>query len=626
MMVTRRPIFRPIVLLLLILVTASTVSLASDPNWSMVTSSHFYVLSDDGEIGPRRVALHLEQMRMIFAQLLSRDKISTSEPLDVMALRGDEYAKVAPLQDGGRAATLGGFFIAGDDRNYIVINTSQQDGWRAVAYDYARTLLNFNYPPTQPWFDEGFAQYFASLKMGAKEGELGGDPDGSFVPVLTSSTWVPVAELFADKTATKPCNSDPRQRLFCAESWMVMHYLINNQRLPDVGSYLNSVMIQKLPIGEAIEKAFGMNAAQLQKSVQDYFRVHTQPTAPGSTANSTLAHPIPLPIAEIGFGSTLQQVEKTRAESLVAEMMVRLPGRRDEAVKEINFLMNGEKTENSVQHRALAWMYIQEKDYPRALEELKAASEIKINDAWVLYYSSLMKYREAQASGKEYRGLENMFQEMRAVIDWNPEFAEAYNMLAMARLDGGGINSAIAAIREAVRLAPRNQTYVLHLAEIYMAAKKWDDANALLEQLKAGDDASVAHAAVTDLNNLPYLKKYGVLPQDQTEADKNAVYSQDPDADTGPDEPAEPAKPKLDTRPIKFVKGTLLSVDCSKAPEATLQVLAAGRKMLFRASEYKSMVVVGAEQTSCDWKDIHVAINYKPSGARSGDVVSLELE
>jgi tetratricopeptide (TPR) repeat protein len=589
----------------------------------MVTTSHFYILTDASEAKTRQAAMRLEQMQIIFGHLLSRDKIATSEPLDVMVLRGEEYASAAPAHP-ERPGREGGFFIPGDDRNFIVLNADQPDGWRAVSREYASMLLNYNYPPAQPWFDEGFVQYFSSLKLGDKEGAIGGDPDGSFVATLNSSDWIPISDLFSQKISTG-CDSDMRQKLFCAESWIMMHYLINNGRLSDVGPYFNAVVVHKTPVNTAIEQAFGVNAQQLQKSVQDYFHSHTQAGNVGNPA-ATLQHSIPVPLSDVGLPSTLQDVLESRAQALVAEMMIRSPERRDQAIKDINVLMNGDKTENSVEHRALAWLYIQQKDYPRALEELKDASELKNNDAWVLYYSSLIRYRQAQAKGKSYQGLENMFQEMRAVIEWNDQFAEAYDMLAMARLDGGGLNSAIDAMRSAVQLAPRNQGYLLHLAEIFMAAKKWDAATSLLEKLKAGDDSALSSAASHDLTDLPYLKKYGILPQDAAEAEQHAVYSQDPEADTGPDAPAAPEKPKIDTRPVKFVKGTLLSVDCSKAPQATLKVIVAGKRMELLAEDFKSLVVVGASEPSCDWHDVHVAINYKASKSGPGDLVSLELQ
>jgi tetratricopeptide (TPR) repeat protein len=614
---------RLLLALFAVLLLSDTAMSAPSEHWHMVSTSNFYILTNATEGKTRQAAMRLEQMQIIFGQLLSRNKIVTSEPLDVIVLRGEEYASAAPARTES-AGRDGGFFIPGDDRNFIVLNADQPDGWRAVSRDYALMLLYYNYPPAQPWFDEGFVQYFSSLKMGDKEGAIGGDPDGSFVATLNSSDWIPISDLFSQKVS-HGCNGDMREKLFCAESWIVMHYLINNQRLPDVGPYFNAVIVHKTPVDAAIQKAFGMNAQQLQKSVQDYFHPHTQAGSAG-TPSATLEHPIPVPLSDVGLPSTLQDVLESRAQALVAEMMIRLPERRDRAIKDINVLMNGDKTENSVEHRALAWLYIQQKNYPQALEELKGASELKNNDAWVLYYSSLIRYRQAQAKGKSYQGLENMFQEMRAVIDWNDQFAEAYDMLAMARLDGGGLNSAIDAIRSAVQLAPRNQGYVLHLAEIYMAAKKWDAATSLLDKLKAGDDPALASAASKDLDDLPYLKKYGILPQDAAEAEQHAVYSQDPDSDSGPDAPAAPEKPKIDTRPVKFVKGILLSVDCSKAPQATLKVLVTGKKMELLTEDFKSLVVVGASEPSCEWHDVHVAINYKASKSGPGDLVSLELQ
>ncbi len=614
---------RRLLLALFALIFLSAMAMAAlTAHWHMVTTSHFFILTDATEAKTRQAAMRLEQMQIIFGQLLSRDKIAASEPLDVLVLRGEDYAQAAPVR--GSAGREGGFFIPGDDRNFIVLNADQPDGWRAVSREYASMLLNYNYPPAQPWFDEGFVQYFSSLKIGDKEGAIGGDPDGSFVAVLNSSDWIPLSDLFSQKISSG-CNADMREKLFCAESWIVMHYLINNGRLSDVGPYFNAVVVHKTTVNAAIEQAFGMNAQQLQKSVEDYFHSHTKAGNAGS-ATASLEHPVPVPLFDVGLPSTLQDVLDSRAQALVAEMMIRLPERRDRAIKDINVLMNGDKTENSVEHRALAWLYIQQKDYPRALEELKDASELKNNDAWVLYYSSLIRYRQAQAKGKSYQGLENMFQEMRAVIEWNDQFAEAYDMLAMARLDGGGLNSAIDAMRSAVQLAPRNQGYLLHLAEIYMAAKKWDAATSLLDKLKAGDDPTLASAASQDLHDLPYLKKYGILPQDAAEAEQHAVYSQDSDEDDGPDAPAVPEKPKLDTRPVKFAKGMLLSVDCSKAPQATLKVLVAGKRMELLTEDFKSLVVVGASEPSCEWHDVHVAINYKAGKSGAGDLVSLELQ
>ena len=96
-------------------------------------------------------------MREVFGQLFLKTKVQMPEPLDVIALQSDEeYIRVAPLRQ-GRPSSAPGFFLPGGDRNYIVLDLAAEDSWRAFSHDFARLFLSFNYPATQDWFDEGFA-------------------------------------------------------------------------------------------------------------------------------------------------------------------------------------------------------------------------------------------------------------------------------------------------------------------------------------------------------------------------------------------------------------------------------------------------------------------------------------
>jgi hypothetical protein len=45
-----------------------------------------------------------------------------------------------------------------------------------------------------------------------------------------------------------------------------------------------------------------------------------------------------------------------------------------------------------------------------------------------------------------------------------------------------------------------------------------------------------------------------------------------------------------------------------------------------RAADYRSILLIGADDFSCDWRDRQVTVNYKPNGAaNNGDLVSLEM-
>jgi hypothetical protein len=205
-------------------------------------------------------------------------------------------------------------------------------------------------------------------------------------------------------------------------------------------------------------------------------------------------------------------------------------------------------------------------------------------------------------------------------------------------VEGGGINSALEAQRQAIALAPRNVEYQFNLGQIYVAGKKWDLAREVFARLKAGPDRVAAAAAKQELDDLETLKKYGVRPQRAggnaapagaasapaagTSASVEAASAaEDEDEDEAP-KPA-PVKPGT-TGPVQFLKGKIVSSDCSKPPEATVTILSGMTTYKLHASDYKSLLVIGEDQFSCEWKNRVVSVNYRAVGKHEGELVSIE--
>lgn len=643
---------------------------AAEPHWIRVSSSHFSVLTDADEKKGREVVVRFEQMRSEFAQLLMRTRLNFPEPLDIIALSSDEeYARVAPLRQ-GRPITEAGFFIPGEDRNYVVLNLFEDESWQAVSHEFAHFLLNYNYPPTQGWFDEGFAEYFSSMRLDNKQVHIGGDPElppptrqnlaanqiedrnppKPFAELLSGPIWLTIPDLFAMRHETSGYPESARHTLFYAQSWIVLHYLLNKDKLTETGTYFDLVENQKLPVEEAIQKAYGMTAAQFEQAVKDYF--HTvAPRLQGQEAGRPAAgnragevYDFPTPVAPDEIATKTQPIPEEGAQALLAEMSIRLPEHRESAVQQLESVASQPKTENAIAHRALAWAQVERKEFDQATEELRKAMDLDPKDPWPHYYMALAKYRAARSSGQSLHGVANTMVDLRFVLDWDPEFAEAYNMLGLARVEGGGMSSAMEAMRAAIRLSPRNEDYQLNMAQIYVAAKQWDAATALLERLKTSQNPQIAGAARTKLEDLPTLKKYGLLPQRETSPPPAASASApatkpaepspgapkqnpQPAEETAADHPDEPpAPPQPDKRPISFLKGKLTAVDCSQAPAAVLTVSAGTKVIKLRVPDYKSLTLIGADQFSCDWKDRPVAVNYKAGGRADGDLVSLEIQ
>lgn len=633
---------------------------ADEPKWVEVHSAHYYVLTDAGEKRGREIALRMEQMRAIFGQLLLRDKMKMSVPITVIALKSDKYfGLVAPTKQN----MAKGFYLPGSDRVYIVLNLFESDPWRAIAHPLAHYLMNYNYPPAQGWFDEGFAEYFGSLRLDNKGADIGGDPEmasewyedafenvtrnpktpQSLTQLVSSPVWLSIVDLFTMKHDGSGGREGTHHTLYYAQSWMVVHYLINKNKLPETGVYFDLVLNQKVPVEKAIVQAFDLTPATFEEAVKTYFQSLSslgismdRSKQPLDQADVAQPYHLPAPIGPDEIGMTVTAMMDAEARAIIGDVMARIPERREQALQELKQLTEDPK-DNEAAHRALAWDYIQQRKFDDAADELDRASELDPHDSWIWYYRSVLKYRRAEETHHEMQGIANMMQDLRAVIDWYPEFAEAFNMLGMARVEGGGINSALEAQRLAISLAPRNLEYQFNLGQIYVAGKKWDQARDLFTRLKAASDPRVAGAAKRQLDDLASLQKYGIRPQRAGEtqrpegaASAPAVVSSsgnddDDESDSGTLPKPVPPKPGS-TGPVQHLKGKLVASDCAKPPEAMITFLVGMKTYKMHTSDYKSMLVIGQDQFSCEWKNKIVSVNYRAVGNSGGELVSVEVQ
>ncbi len=686
----RTPAISHLVPPLLIFLCSIPAAPAAEPNpWLEIHSAHFTVITDAGEKKGREVALRFEQMRAVFANLLSKDRLNQSLPLTILAFRNDEsYYQAAPLRQ-GQPIDVPGFFLPGEDQDFIVLNLLADESWRAVAHDFAHMLLNYNYPPAQGWFDEGLAEYLASIHADNQQVEIGGDPEASasatpglagtqrdsqqsLTQLLSAQEWIPLPDLFSTKQDTFGYNEGTHHTLHYAESWIVMHYLLHENRLPETGSYFDLVLNQHMPVEYAVQKAYNMTSAQLEQAVKDYFHsqaaligalssVQKSSDHPANSASIEPAYRFPAPVGPDDSAIIAKPLPEDDARALYAEVQTRIPERRDLGLKELQTLATAptladkkaaaraESTQkksddenadqlpttavgNALAHRILAWDHIQQGEFEQALTELSDAAALNRNDMWVRYYLSVLKYRMAQARHTGMQGLANMMLDLRTVLEWYPEFAAAYDLLALARNEGGGPTAAMQAERAAMSLSPRDERYVYHMAQIYIASKRWESAEALLERLRSSANPEMVSRARERLSEIGNERKYGMAvpgsagTQTQLAPQKTPFDVLDEDAARrAAQEKAAQSGGAGDRRPTKFLKGRLVAVDCSTAPAAILTVTAEGIALKLRANDYKSLLLIGADQFSCAWQDREVSVNYKPGGLADGDLVSLEV-
>ena len=677
----------PLCLSFCLLVLPFTTRAANESPWLEVHSTHYNVITDAGEKKGREIALRFEQMRAVFANLLTRDRLHDSRPLTILAFKNDRtYYQLAPLRQ-GRPIEAPGFLLTDQDQDFVGLNAFEEDSWRAVAHDFAIRMLSFNYPPTQAWFDEGLAEYFSSLHLDNKSLDIGGDPalrssvtedlvgniqnsqpPKSLTELLGAQTWLSLPDLFTIKHDPSARNEGSRHTLYYAESWIVMHYLLHEKKLTETGTYFGLALNQRVPVEDAIQQAYGMKSSELEQAIKKYFESLTglqmavaaarQDTPdPANPSRTFQTEHLPLPITQDDTVITSKPISEADARAIYAGVQVRIPERRDLGLKTLQELATtpteadrkraenkptkrvGEDEDqlpsnavgNPVAHRFLIWDLIQHGQFSEAFSEVNDTASLNPRDVWLRYYLSVAKYRVAQARQTDIPGLANMMLDLKTVLEWNPEMADAYDLLAIARSSGGSTTAALQAERAAIDLSPRDELYLLHLAQIYIAGKKWESANNLLERLKTSANPKVAAQARDMISQAGTQRKYGIAgttdtgPHPKYEPQKSPFDVLDEEAAKREAAENTTAPAPGDPRSTKFVKGRLVAVDCSKDPIAVLTVHSDQGTLKLRTADYKSLLLIGADDFSCEWRDRQITANYKPSSTGPGDLVSLEM-
>jgi len=216
-----------------------------------------------------------------------------------------------------------------------------------------------------------------------------------------------------------------------------------------------------------------------------------------------------------------------------------------------------------------------------------------------------------------------MQSELERSIKLDPNFADAYNILAFTCMAQGKSDEALAAMRGAVALNPRNEQYQFNFAHLYLERREFDEATSILRALQTSADPQVAARSSEELARMQSYREQTSLAARLSAQDMTNAPMMTPSS--SPESEPEPVSPAV-AGAAKFLRGRLLSVDCSHAPTAMLTILAGSTNWKMRVADSSKAIVIGADQFSCDWKNRKVAVNYKAGSGGEGDLVSLEVQ
>ena len=269
------------------------------------------------------------------------------------------------------------------------------------------------------------------------------------------------------KHDTSTRNQGTHHTLYYAESWIVMHYLLHEKKLPETGAYFDLVLNQHVPVEDAIQQAFGMSSAQLEQAVKEYFHAQTTLiTALDCSAANQSKHRQPRRFLRRCTAFRLPSGRTTRplrlslcpkpmnalstpkwksgfpnAATSACRLCTRWPQHRphptrnsnpkkkrgDPARIPISFPPTRSAVRSPTASSPGTTSSTANSTKPPPNSPTQARSIQR--DMWLRYYMSVLKYRVAQAKHADIQGLPNMMLELRAVLEWYPEMADAYDLL-----------------------------------------------------------------------------------------------------------------------------------------------------------------------------------------------------
>jgi tetratricopeptide (TPR) repeat protein len=607
----RRPVFFHFSLALLVLLSA-TVHVpsvqAGEPQWIEVRSPNFSVITDAGDRRGRDAALRFEQMRSAFGTLMTRATVNISVPLQIVAFRSTkEIRQVAPLFH-GKPTQVAGLFQGGADRSFIMLDMSVEDPWSTVFHEYAHQLMNGNIQAeSDPWFEEGFAEYFSSIEVDGKEAFVGKIPHDDYL-ILQQVGMMKIADLFKVQHYSETYNENGNSRTsFYVESGLLVHYLYDNQLVSKVGTYLELRNNKHASVEDAIQQAFGMSAAKLDKTLRDYFLT-------GHYRYYKI--PAPANISEKTY--TARPLTASDAAAVLADIHLHSPDYQNKAIDEFQAILKSDAN-NPAACRGLGYAYLQKQDFTQAAEYFKRSSEQDSKDPRVHYYSALLMARESGFSSKV--DLPTFTKEVETSISLDPNFADSYALLAFAQSTSGNPAKAVESMIKAITIDPRNEGYRFNLANLYLANREPDKAVEVLEALQKNASPEMTSRVASVLERVHEVQQVSTSPV-------GLVYRDGAESSTEPAVSPSPAPesqgPKWGS-PI-FLQGVIRAVDCSAEPSALLTISSGSKAVKLKIADKKHVILIGADQFSCDWAKKKVAVNYRQSEAGDTSVMSVELQ
>ena len=544
------------------------LSAPAKDTWLSVRSNNFFLVGNASEKEIRQVATRLEQFREVFSRLFPRMKFTSPIPTTVVVFKSDgSYKPFKPVAD-GKTVSVSGYFQSGRDVNYITLTTEkrEENPYAVIFHEYVHLLLNNSYGRTSipAWFNEGLAEYYSTFDIEDDQKVYLGKLIDSHLLLLRTSQLVPLDKLFAVDYYNLERNKREARGLFYAQSWALIHYLIQGnggKRVSQLGVFLAQLR-QNIPAEKAFREAFQTDFAGMHKELRDYVQRQSY-TGQIVTLKTKLE-----------FSAEIKTASITDAESqaLLGDLLYHIRRPEDAKTKLEEALALDSKLE--VAHASLGMVLMEQKKFSEAKRHLQQAVAGNSTNYLAHFYYAFALSREVMTEGQLVHTIppetaRTMRTELGRAIELKPDYPASYHLLAFVNLvTGEQLDESIGLIKRALALSPGSEEYLFVLAQLYLRKQDIEGARKIIEPLAAtGADQQIRARAASILASISSMQdamaRFREGREKQTEVAEVVVDMQTAEpTNSDPMSYLREALRKPEAGESQ-VQGTLVRIDCN---------------------------------------------------------------
>ena len=454
---------------------------SENQKWVRVESPGFTIISAASESRTRDVASNLETLMAALGSIDRRFATPGNRTRVLFfARRADSQPYFDLLLNQHKASSPGMFVSTSSGEGTMIIDGTRSLMERTVFHELVHKLLDAGGARLPLWLEEGIAEYFSSTEIRGAAISIG-LPVREHQSQLRNRALIPLPEVFA-MTYESPLAT---QTLFYAQAWGVVDWMIRNSR-PGFYRFVADVEAG-MSAADAIRKNFNVNVDAVERGI-----VHHHAPPPSLSLrneNESAITATPLTRADVLYelGRFLGSMEVSRPDG---ERHLRAAIEADPA--------------HARAIAELGTLRARDKKYEEAMPFFEKAIAADPNDPQihVAFAETLLQNELGTFAGTTEPGPDAQVRARRArqlarkALELRGDVARAKAAIGTSYLVETDTAPGIAALEEALRLAPVRTDVALNLYALLVRSGDLKRAEALFEERFArARDAQIQFAA-----------------------------------------------------------------------------------------------------------------------------------